>query len=666
MPGTLLPQNRDRQLAALFATLREISWISLVLSTSTVFAQPQQQFDVIVVGATTAGVGSAIAAGRQCMRVAVIEETPVLGGLIANGLCNTDLLSPGGSSGIFEEFRLRSQKYYQTNFANDPAMKTIPMAQLGFRYEPHVADRIFKEMFAEIPSIKVFYKRYATKVLKSGHRVTGVVTRDTDDKNEITFQAPITIDATHEGDLLPLAGAKFRLGREPRSLEEPHAGQIYMTHDGEIFGSGEGDSKLQAFALLATVKDYGKPAKIVPEPPGYDPRNYAPEPTADTFWLRGGALPNHKYELNENLDGTDAAEINYNYIVGSRAERKRIWELYKNYTLGYIHFRQTVMGDRNIGLPEDEFTDNGNLPYILYVREGRRLEGTYMFNERDALKVPSFNRPPLHKDSIAVADWEIDSHAVSRDTEGYIFFKMGDRFNNSAPYQAPYGVMVPKEIDGLLVPMAVSSTHVGFQVLRLEPIRVAMGQAAGIAAALSIKQHIQPRNVDVPDLQKILLDAGQTLFYYKDVIPSTPNYKAIQHIGMAGIDPGYDDFTFKPDQRASNADAAKYLFHKLGLKVKMDYSDLWKIMGWKAGRPPVRKNTQHCTPDHWGTYYLMTLFNMGAFTADDLKAMDPDAPISQASLARWTAVAQGRAAQTSVADGPITRGELAAWVDGLK
>jgi hypothetical protein len=93
---------------------------------------------------------------------------------------------------------------------------------------------------------------------------------------------------------------------------------------------------------------------------------------------------------------------------------------------------------------------------------------------------------------------------------------------------------------------------------------------------------------------------------------------------------------------------------------------LWKIMGWKAGRPPVRKNTQHCTPDHWGTYYLMTLFNMGAFTADDLRAMDPDAPISRASLEKWTAVAMGKTGVASGGEGTITRGELAAWTDGLK
>src|SRR5262249_20730476 len=115
-----------------------------------------QHYDVVVVGATTAGVGAAIAAGRQGMRVALIEETPTLGGLLANGLSNTDLRSPGGSSGIFEEFRLRSQKYYTANFPNDPAMRNERMAQLGFRYEPHVANRIFKDMVAEIPAIRVF------------------------------------------------------------------------------------------------------------------------------------------------------------------------------------------------------------------------------------------------------------------------------------------------------------------------------------------------------------------------------------------------------------------------------------------------------------------------------------------------------------------------------
>jgi len=152
------------------------------------------------------------------------------------------------------------------------------------------------------------------------------------------------------------------------------------------------------------------------------------------------------------------------------------------------------MGENSLGFTEDEYPENGHFPYYLYVREGRRLVGVHMFNERDCIRVPGFVRPPLQNDSIAVGAWKIDANAVSRDTEGYIFLGFEDRFHIGAPHQAPYGVMVPKEVDGLLVPMAVSSTHIGFQVLRLEPIRVA-GQAAGNAAALSVRQKIQPRQV---------------------------------------------------------------------------------------------------------------------------------------------------------------------------
>ena len=211
-----------------------------------------------------------------------------------------------------------------------------------------------------------------------------------------------------------------------------------MTESGEVFGSGAGDDKLQAYALLATIKDYGPGAdKTIPKPPGYDPKNYVPEPREDTFWHEGGALPNSKFELNENMDGTDAAEINWNYISGGRAERRRIWERYRDYTLGYVHFRQTVMGEKSIGLADDEFIDNGNLPYSLYVREGRRMEGMYIFGERDCVRQPGFPRPPLQQDSIAVSDWKIDSTPVSRDTEGYIFLGMADRFKVAAPVQAP-------------------------------------------------------------------------------------------------------------------------------------------------------------------------------------------------------------------------------------
>ncbi len=654
------------------ASFMKITWRAVFwMAASAAFGQgiTPHSCDVIVVGATSAGVGAALSAGRLGMRVAVIEETPTLGGMLANGLSNTDLRSPGGSSGLFDEFRLRVGKYYREKFPNDPVMKTVPYAQMGFRYEPHMADRIFKQMVAEVPSIRVFYRRYAVAVRKQGNRVTGVITRDLAGRNEITFLAPVTIDATHEGDLLPLAGAAFRLGREPRSAEEPHAGKIYMTWSGHLFGSGEGDNKLQAYAMLLTIKDYGSGAdKTIPRPPGYNPANYAPERRDTTFWHLGGMLPNRKFEVNENLDGTDVAEINWNYIQGDRAARRRIWEKYRDHALGYLYFRQTVMGEKHLGLAEDEFQDNNHLPYILYVREGRRLEGVSMLTERDVIRVPGSPRPPLQRDSIAVGDWEIDSHAVSRDTEGYIFLHaVSDKYKLSAPYQAPYRILVPKQVDGLLAPMAVAATHVAFQVLRLEPIRVSMGQAAGIAAALCVKQRIQPRQVDPARLQEMLLEQGSAIFYYKDVPPSHPQFRTIQRLSMAGVVRGDDDFRFRPDEQATKAEVASMLFHGLNLKVKLDYSQLFQVMRWN-------RHNQFCTPDHWGTYYLMTLFNLGAFGKAELAKLEPDAKATRREMVAWSARALGVAAaahpalsaEAKKAAGPVTLAQVCALVERLR
>ena len=629
-----------------------------------------QHFDVIVVGATTGGVAAAIAAGRQGMKVALIEDSPVLGGIMANGLSRTDG-SPAACTGIYEEFRQRCARYYSEKNPDDPVVKDSKPEMLGHRYEPHIADMIFKQMVAEIPGIQVFYRRYAVKVLKVGNRVTGVVTRSTSDaasdRNQMTFSADITIDGTHEGDLLPLAGAEFRLGREPRTPEEPHAGAIYMTHSGDSFGSGKGDNKLQAYAMLLTVKDYGPGAdKTIAKPPGYDPKNYAPEQNKDTWWS-GAYLPNHKYELNENMDGTDFTEINWGWVNADRGGRHRIWEKYRDLTLGYVYFRQTVMGEKNVGLTEDEFNDNGHFPYGLYVREGRRLVGNYILDERDCVRQPGLQRPPFHRDSIAVGDWAIDSHAVSRDTEGYIYLSMSDRFHVAAPVQAPYGIMVPRTVDGLIVPMAVSSTHIGFQVLRLEPIRTAMGQAAGNAAALCVREKIQPRGVKVDELQKMLTGQGQSLFFYKDVLPTDPHFKAVQQIGMRRIDSGYDDFTFRPSGNATYGDAARYLFNALDLKVTMDVSDMWKIMSWQQGPGAPSRGIQYCTPNHWATYYLMTLYNLSVFDRTVLESLNPDASIPRATFATWIRNLSSkrnlpeleRVAARLSGEQSITRGELA-------
>lgn len=601
-----------------------------------------RHYDVVVVGGTASGVGAAIAAGREGLKVALTEESPSLGGMISNGVCHTNLRSLGGSNGIFDEFRLRVLDYYRKTAPDDPIINQSippdtfffplnrPWGSTGLVYEPRVADLIWKQMVAEAGNIDVFYGYYPVRVFKhpTDNRVTGVTVRSDRQGTEIQIHAKITIDATHEGDLLPMAGAAFRIGREHRTPEEPHAGRIYMTWDGHYFGTGEGDNKLQSFSLFAIAKDYGPGAdRTIPKPPDYDPSRYVPVPP-----LRS-TLPNRKLVI-----GVELTDFSNAYLEGDRKQRKRIFEIFRNRLLGWLYYVQTSCGQKHIGLAEDEFSDNGNVAYMLYVREGRRLEGVYVFNQRDCVKVPGFRRPPLLKDSIAVVDWESDSHQVSRDFEGYVHWAPDSRdpYKMYTPSQIPYWVMVPKKVDGLLVTTAVSATHIGFGVLRIDPSRVNMGQAAGVAAAMAIRSGVQPRHISVPELQERLLAQGQSLFFYADVFPSHPYFQAIQRLSLAGVTDGYDDFTFRPDRLASRADASQFVFHGLGLEVRVDdwVTDFYRMRHWNP-------RNESGPPFHWASYFLMTLYKMGAMDdATALKARPAD-PITRGELAHWIRVGLG-------------------------
>jgi hypothetical protein len=179
--------------------------------------------------------------------------------------------------------------------------------------------------------------------------------------------------------------------------------------------------------------------------------------------------------------------------------------------------------------------------------------------------------------------------------------------------------------------------------------------------------------VNVAELQRTLLRQRQTLFLYTDVPPTADRFEAIQHIGLAGIDPGYPDFSFHPTEPATYAYVAKYLFRGLKLPVKMDYTDLWKIMPSKNPKFSPRHHSQHCTPDHWATYYILTLYNMGAFSEEVLQRIDPDGPASRLDLVHWSAAALKAgpqshpvlAAEAQKGDGPVTRAELAEFLFAL-
>ena len=255
---------------------------------------PDQTFDLVVVSGSSGGFGAALAAGRMGLKVALVEDTPVLGGMLANGISNMDTYSYESLSGIFDEFRLRVREHYRPKFDSDPVFKSSsaqppprdyrgrqsnsPLE--GGRWEPHVADRILKQMMAEAPNVQVFYRTWATGVVMRGNRILGVTTEDVSGHRR-RLLAPVVIDATHEADIAAWAGAPYRVGREPRSPREPHAGHIlYFNGTGEIMegSTGRQDQAIVSYGLRLTIRHYapedGDTHLLRTPPPGYDPAHY--------------------------------------------------------------------------------------------------------------------------------------------------------------------------------------------------------------------------------------------------------------------------------------------------------------------------------------------------------------------------------------------------------
>jgi NADPH-dependent 2,4-dienoyl-CoA reductase/sulfur reductase-like enzyme len=150
-------------------------------------------YDIIIIGGTPAGIAAAIAAGRSGQKVIIIEQSPVLGGVLSSGVIRLDDYYVASNSGVIESFRQRVRAYHRTELANDPLVKAhlkLPpnrpwnLAE-GRAWEPHTASRIFAEMVAEHPSISTRYNEVAVKVHMKGNRVTGVVTRYRDNQGNL-------------------------------------------------------------------------------------------------------------------------------------------------------------------------------------------------------------------------------------------------------------------------------------------------------------------------------------------------------------------------------------------------------------------------------------------------------------------------------------------------
>lgn len=545
--------------------------------------------DVVVVGATPGGITAAIAAARDGCQVVLLERTKHLGGLPVNGLGATDIATRGATAGLFREFvRSNHAHYVETYGADSPQARD---SSDGHHFEPTVAARTFAAMLAAHPGIETRLGRQfdalPENVIRQGTRVTGIqaVNRETGAIEH--YAAKVFIDATYEGDLAAASGAPYRLGREAEEeFHEPMAGQLYKQWRGPVGpgSTGLGDNAVQSYNFRLALTDRVENHAPITKPADYRREDYAEliddlrlnrvtgpagEKRLELDWKGIGRvvnmvrLPNGKTDANNQhaaFISTDLPEENWPWPTASWAWRDRFVARQRDYTLGLLWFVQNDPGlpadfraqCRRWSLARDEYADNGHFPRQIYVREGRRIMGDHLFTAHDAIPVTRGGRPPVHADSVTASHYPLDSHAVRKREPGRVHL---DGFFSypSEPYTVPYGVMVPRQVEGLLVPVAASATHIGFSTLRMEPCWMALGQAAGVAAGLCVREGSLPRGVSRDRLQTELLRQKAVLIYYRDVTPEHTHFAAVQHFGLLGFLPGWEakpDEPVTPDQAA--------------------------------------------------------------------------------------------------------------------
>lgn len=555
---------------------KRLFWVILILATSCV-----RSYDVVVVGGTPGGIMAAVSAARMGQSVLLLERTDNIGGLPANGLGATDIATRGATTGLFLEFVNRIQAYYVSTYG--PDSQQVKDCSSGYHFEPSVASKIFNEMLAECPGIKVRTMRQfdcdASRIAMTDGHIDEIVILNRKSGRLEKYKGKVFVDATYEGDLGAAAGVPFRIGREGMDeFHEPIAGKVYKYWGGPV-GPGttyEADGTIQAYNYrLCLTQDKSNQVPFR-KPAHYDRNEYVSliddilygyhtgvksmavtqeqrEANKDTI-LAGGRtqipddrwgiakitnmvrLPNGKTDANNQhmaFISTDLPEENQPWPTASWEWRDQFAQRLREYTEGLFwfaahdeqlpeQFRQAV---QEWGFAADEYPDNDHFPRQVYVREGRRFEGMYFFTANDA-EAPT-DRGPVHRDAVTSSHYALDSHAHHKREAGRIHLD-GFLSYPTRVYNVPYGVIVPRDVDNLLLPVPVSGSHIGFSTLRMEPCWMALGQAAGTAAALSIQDGTSVQRVSVPKLQDELLKQGATLVYMGGHSPADEDFIALQ------------------------------------------------------------------------------------------------------------------------------------------
>jgi hypothetical protein len=411
-------------------------------------------------------------------------------------------------------------------------------------FEPHVATRVTNAMLKEA-GVTVLKKKYLQSVTKDGARITSLVTKDG------TYQAKAFVDGSYEGDLMAAAGVAWTIGREGRrEFGESYAGKQFpkqkplmkingfddtgkllpLVTTSDSGAETAGDKNIMSYSFrLCLTSDPGNKIPM-PKPKAYDPARFEIARRMAKAGIKVGfdlyPLPGKKVDGNNSIYG----QFSLGFVgacndwhSADEAGRAKIWEEHKQYTLEFIHFLNNdpaipkKIRDQyaNLGLCKDEFAATEHFPPALYVRESRRMKGMYVISQKDIIDSPEKDDP------IAVSSFPIDSHDCQRIAlkdggvinEGTIFPVRVANTRFGYAYHVPYRSVLPQaeKCNNLLVPVALSCTHVGMSSLRIEGAWMAIGQSAGIAASLAAKTNVPVQKLSYTILRERLLAQGQSL-----------------------------------------------------------------------------------------------------------------------------------------------------------
>jgi hypothetical protein len=417
-------------------------------------------------------------------------------------------------------------------------------------FEPHVAEAAFENMIRE-NNIMVYRDRWLDRspggVTMKNNKIISFKTLD-----GAVFVGKAFIDATYEGDLMAAAGVGYTVGRESTQQygEKWNGVQTEVFHHAHHFkqkidpykipgnpssgllpevsaapsgNKGDGDNKIQAYCYRLCMSANPENSIPFPKPEGYDPKRY--EILSRLFaagWRdvfpKFDAVPNKKTDTNNHGPySSDFIGGNHDYPDASYVRRKEIILEHERYQKGYLYFmandssvpKEIQQQFNTYGLAKDEFIENGGWPYQLYVREARRMLGDFVMTEKDALGKTTIAKP------IGMGSYSLDSHNTQRyvTSEGYIQNEGDIGVKPDRAYSIDYGAILPKEKEcsNLLVSVCVSSSHIAYGSIRMEPVFMILGQSAAMAAAMAIDKKIPVQQLSYVELEKALLAAGQVL-----------------------------------------------------------------------------------------------------------------------------------------------------------